>query len=69
MNLFFNCWTESEQFVKIIEENEQTNKKCKKKRTVIASLVALFKIYQFICPIGLLLALFLSMELTCSDML
>ena len=31
MNLFFNCWTESEQFVKIIEENEQTNKKCKKK--------------------------------------
>ena len=31
MNLFFYCWTESEQFVKIIEENEQTNKKCKKK--------------------------------------
>ena len=58
--------------MKIIEENEQTNKKLKKReKTVPASLVAvaLFKIYQFICPIGVLLALFFSMELKCSDML
>ena len=31
INYFFCCWTESEQFVRIIEENEQTNKKIKKR--------------------------------------